>query len=143
MEVYQMNTTSQGRFRCKASKFYINLMTQVNATHLLALKSLCKCEHLKALFIAFTKNLRFFACVNPFKIIYHISLYNRMVTGTDGDGQPASSDFRGWHPQRPQGRLRCTPSSSLHLTHRRLCSLPSFEHYYSGKVIHCCNLRLR
>jgi hypothetical protein len=32
-----------------------------------ALKSLFKCEHLKALFIAFTKNLRFFACVNFLK----------------------------------------------------------------------------
>ena len=27
-----------------------------------------------------------------------------MVTGTDGDGQPALSDCGGWHPQRPQGR---------------------------------------
>ena len=35
-------------------------------------------------------------CLRQFiKIISHLSLYNRMVTGTDGDGQPASSDCGG------------------------------------------------
>jgi len=42
-------------------------LTQVNATHLSALKSLCKCKHLKALFIAFYKKSTIFACVNSLK----------------------------------------------------------------------------
>ena len=58
-----------------------------------AFKSLIYCLHKKSTIF----------CLRQF-IIYHLSLYNWMVTGTDGDGQPALSDCGGWHPQRPQGR---------------------------------------
>jgi len=49
-------------------------LTQVNATHLSALKSLCKCEHLKALFIAFYKKSTIFCLRHLFEIIHHLSL---------------------------------------------------------------------
>ncbi len=42
-----------------------------------ALKSLCKCEHLKALFIALTKKSMIFLPASPLiKITYHLSLLN-------------------------------------------------------------------
>ena len=104
-----------------------------------ALKSLCKCEHLKALFIAFTKKSMIFLPASPLiKITYHLSLLMGWLREPTATGNllcqtaGVKSSMNGSSPPV------CPPLSSSHLTHRRLCSLPSLYVYTFHLISDSC-----
>jgi len=102
-----------------------------------ALKSLCKCEHLKALFITFTKkSMIFLPASSLIKITYNLSLLMGWLREPTATGNLLCQTARVKSSMNGSSPPVCPPLSSSHLTHRRLCSLPSiYLSPYKGLVI--------